>query len=447
MTGRAVMAAGRAARTGVMALAITGVVGVAVGYPAAAGAAPLSCRGAAASPAASQAASVPTVPPVPTEAAIAPEVNPPGDIPDNQAFVTYTSAAGGYAIAMPEGWARTESEANVTFVDKLHRFSVEVGCADAAPTVDAAKTIEAASLAARTSAFELVEVVTVDLPAGPAVLIRYRMNSAPDEVTGKQTRLDVDRYELFKNGRHLARRAGWLGQRRRLQPGLAELPMDGLAALEAHDLYRFYHVGDDETLALRGVSLHVAPGETVAVAGPSGSGKSTLLACLAGLDEPDGGWVAAAGDRLTRRPQPERARVRARRIGVLLQTGNLLNQLTVRENLLVAMTLAGRPNTARVSEALFRVDLAHRAMALPAQLSGGELARAGLALALINDPAILLADEPTGEVDAENERRLLALLAERARQGGAALIVTHSPAVAAAADRTLHLIDGRLSGG
>lgn len=220
--------------------------------------------------------------------------------------------------------------------------------------------------------------------------------------------------------------------------------MDSLVALEAHNLYRFYHAGEDETLALRGVSLRVAPGETVAVAGPSGSGKSTLLACLAGLDEPDGGWVAVAGDRLTRRPQPERARIRARRIGILLQSGNLLDHLTIHENLLLAMALAGEADSTRVSEALLRVDLAHRATALPAQLSGGELARAGMALALINEPAILLADEPTGEVDAENEQRLLALLAARAGQGGAALIVTHSPAVAAAADRTLHLVDGRL---
>ena len=223
--------------------------------------------------------------------------------------------------------------------------------------------------------------------------------------------------------------------------------MDSLVALEAHDLYRFYHAGEDETLALRGVSLRVAAGETVAVSGPSGSGKSTLLACLAGLDEPDGGWVAVAGDRLTRRPQPERARIRARRIGVLLQSGNLLDHLTIHENLLLAMALTGETDSARVGEALLRVDLAHRATALPAQLSGGELARTGMALALINDPVILLADEPTGEVDAENEERLLALLAARARQGGAALVVTHSPAVAAAADRTLHLVDGMLSDG
>jgi hypothetical protein len=132
---------------------------------------------------------------------MAPEVSPPGDIPDNQAFVTYTSADGGYNIAMPEGWARQESGPNVNFVDKLHRFAVDVTCVDSAPTAETAKSVDAAQLAQQIPAFELVEIKPVDLPAGPAILIRYRMNSAPDEVTGKQIRLDVDRYEIFKDGR------------------------------------------------------------------------------------------------------------------------------------------------------------------------------------------------------------------------------------------------------
>jgi putative ABC transport system ATP-binding protein len=222
--------------------------------------------------------------------------------------------------------------------------------------------------------------------------------------------------------------------------------VDDVAALEAHDLYRFYHIGDDETLALRGVSLSVAPGEIVVVVGPSGSGKSTLLNCLAGLDEPDGGWVAVSGERLTRRSQTERARLRSHRIGMLLQAGNLLEHLTVTQNLLLVMELAGRADRRQAYDALDAVGLAGRADGFPSQLSGGELARAGLALALINNPAILLADDPTGEVDAANEDRLLALLTERATSGGSALIVTHSPAVAAVANRVLHLVDGRLSG-
>jgi putative ABC transport system ATP-binding protein len=222
--------------------------------------------------------------------------------------------------------------------------------------------------------------------------------------------------------------------------------MDPIAAcLEAHDLYRFYHASEDETLALRGVSLSLRPGETVAITGPSGSGKSTLLNCLAGLDEPDGGWVAVMGKRMTRRPERERAALRARYIAVLLQSGNLLDHLTVADNLRVAISLApGGPQRVSVDAALGAVGLAERARALPAQLSGGELARAGLALVLMNDPPVLLADEPTGEVDAVNEARLLDLLVKRAHEGGANLIVTHSPAVASVADRVLHLVDGRL---
>jgi putative ABC transport system ATP-binding protein len=220
--------------------------------------------------------------------------------------------------------------------------------------------------------------------------------------------------------------------------------VDGVAALEAHDLYRFYHAGEDETLALRGVSLSVQPGEIVAVVGPSGSGKSTLVACLAGLDEPDGGWVAVAGERLTRRSQVARARLRARRIGVLLQSGNLIDHLTIEQNLVLAQMFAGSSQREKAWAILASVGLADRMAARPSQLSGGEVARAGLALALVNDPAILLADEPTGEVDPLNEDRVLGLLVARARAGGAALVVSHSPAVAAIADRVLRLVDGQV---
>lgn len=192
---------GGTTRRGILALAIAGVIGGSVLGAAApvSAAAALPCSGTPT--AASAVAATPSAAPRPTEAPIAPEVNPPGDIPDNQAFVTYTSQAGGYSIAMPEGWARQEAGTDVAFVAKLHRFTVEITCAGAAPTVETAKSVDAAALAQRVAAFELVEVTTVDLPAGPAVLIRYRMNSAPDDVTGKQIRLDVDRYELFKDGR------------------------------------------------------------------------------------------------------------------------------------------------------------------------------------------------------------------------------------------------------
>jgi putative ABC transport system ATP-binding protein len=214
--------------------------------------------------------------------------------------------------------------------------------------------------------------------------------------------------------------------------------------LEAERLYRFFHTGGEETLALRGVSLTVAAGEMVAVTGPSGSGKSTLLHCLAGLDEPDGGTVRLGGARLTRRPEPERAALRARSIGLLFQADNLFGQLTVDDNLALAQRLAGRDDSAGRLALLDRLGLAGRARALAVELSGGEAQRAALAVALANDPAVLLADEPTGEVDSATGQRIVDLLRERTAAGTATLVVTHTETVAAAADRRLSLHDGEL---
>ncbi|WP_374971507.1 ABC transporter ATP-binding protein [Terrabacter sp. BE26] len=228
------------------------------------------------------------------------------------------------------------------------------------------------------------------------------------------------------------------------------------SALTADRLYRFFRTGEEETLALRGVSLAVAPGETVAVVGPSGCGKSTLLGCLAGLDEPDGGTVRVGGQRLSHRPEAERARLRAQRIGVLLQSRNLLPHLNVRANIELARTAGNagprlrgttqRPSTpVGVTELLERVGLSARAQAYASELSGGELARAGLAVALANDPDIVLADEPTGELDGDSEQQVLQLLRDRAGAGAALLVVTHSTRVVAIADRVIHLHDGMVT--
>ncbi|TQS45466.1 ABC transporter ATP-binding protein [Cryptosporangium phraense] len=206
----------------------------------------------------------------------------------------------------------------------------------------------------------------------------------------------------------------------------------------AENLYRFFHAGDDETHALRGVSLSVEAGEFVALVGPSGSGKSTLLQCLAGLDEPDGGVVRLAGERLSRRPEAERARLRAGRVGVLAQSGNLFPHLTVAQN--VRLVQRGTRSLSHLAG----LGIGHRADAFPEALSGGESVRAGLAVALANDPVILLADEPTGELDATTERQVLDLLHRRAESGTALLIASHSNAVADAADRVLSLEDGEL---
>jgi len=220
--------------------------------------------------------------------------------------------------------------------------------------------------------------------------------------------------------------------------------MSSPPVLEAHELYRFYHAGDDETFALRGVNLSVASEEIVAVVGPSGSGKSTLLSCLAGLDEPDGGHVTVAGERITRRSEALRASLRARWIGVLSQSGNLLDHLSVRQNIMVAQSFARHSVHPSPEDLLAEVGLSDRASARPSTLSGGEAARAGLAVALANDPPVLLADEPTGEVDERNEQLLLDLLRQRAVLGAAIVFVTHSGRAADSADRIVGLHDGRL---
>jgi putative ABC transport system ATP-binding protein len=220
----------------------------------------------------------------------------------------------------------------------------------------------------------------------------------------------------------------------------------GEPLIHVSELYRFYHNGDNETFALRGVSLSVHAGEMVAVVGPSGSGKTTLLACIAGLDEPDGGHVNIAGNRITRRPEAVRTELRAKWLGVLLQSGNLLEHLTVLQNIKFAQNLVKgeHPDT---STLLAAAGLEDRAGAWPSTLSGGEAARAGLAVALANSPPILLADEPTGEVDAKNEVAILKIMRDRTEVGGAVVVVTHSERVAKEANRVIRLSYGRITDG
>lgn len=238
-------------------------------------------------------------------------------------------------------------------------------------------------------------------------------------------------------------------------------------ALEVHELYRFFHIGDNETAALRGVSLTVSAGEIVAIIGPSGSGKSTLLSCITGLDEPDGGWVEIAGVRLTGQPEAARSRTRAEKFGIVLQGANLFGHLTVEQNIRFQMQLAGRMDDKRLAFLLERTDLHRRRGAYPTELSGGEAARTALAVALAADPPILVADEPTAEVDSETERRLIEVIEDRRdaehaslferrlveviedRRNAehATLFATHTEALARKADRIVRLRDGRVVDG
>ena len=207
-----------------------------------------------------------------------------------------------------------------------------------------------------------------------------------------------------------------------------------MSPIEARGLHRFYRRGGSEVAALLDVSLTCAPGETLAVTGPSGSGKSTLLSLLAGLDNPDGGAVHVVGERLSHRSPRATAQLRGRHIGILTQNSGLLGHLTVLDNVRLAARLrqGGGPPPEQLLEEL---GLTHVRKSIPRTLSGGETARAGLAVALAGSPSVLLADEPTAEVSREEESAVLDLIDRHRPASGATVIVTHSSQVAEHADR------------
>lgn len=216
--------------------------------------------------------------------------------------------------------------------------------------------------------------------------------------------------------------------------------------LEARGLHRFFRRGGDEVAALRDVSLTLLPGEMVAVVGPSGSGKSTLLNLLAGLDNPDGGSVTVAGHQLSHETATHQARLRGRLIGVLTQASGLVDHLDVLGNMRLAGSFRSKkPVAADLEQILAALDLTERSRARPSTLSGGETARANLAVALVGGPRLLVADEPTAEVSTAEESSLLRLLRALQPEGGATILVTHSDAVARSADRVLRLVDGKVS--
>jgi ABC-type lipoprotein export system ATPase subunit len=223
-------------------------------------------------------------------------------------------------------------------------------------------------------------------------------------------------------------------------------PADGPPVIEASGLYHIYREAEVETVALRGAQLALPAAAWTSVTGPSGSGKSTLLHVLAGLLPPSGGSVRLDGEDLTRLPPPERARRRRRDIGVVLQRDNLHPLLDVEGNVALPLRLDGRPARevrARVAWLLEQVGLLDRRRHRPAQLSGGEAQRAAVAVALAARPRVLLADEPTGELDEAGTANLLELLAAlRGQEGTAILTVTHNPQVADRADRRLQMRDG-----
>jgi len=202
--------------------------------------------------------------------------------------------------------------------------------------------------------------------------------------------------------------------------------------------------------ALADVSMGVAAGEVVAVMGPSGSGKSTLLNLIAGLDRPSAGTVTVAGRRIDTLGESALARFRARHVGIIFQFFNLLDDLTVEDNVLLPAQLAGssrRQARARADDLLARMGIEEHRNAYPARMSGGQRQRVAIARALVNSPAVLLADEPTGALDTATGQEIGALLRELNEGGQTLVLVTHDPELAERfAARTVRIVDGRLAG-
>jgi putative ABC transport system ATP-binding protein len=217
-------------------------------------------------------------------------------------------------------------------------------------------------------------------------------------------------------------------------------------ALEMIDVFKIFRSGPVETVALRGLDMRVERGELVAVLGPSGCGKSTMLALAAGLDQPSAGEVRAFGDSLARSSESELATYRAHDIAIVFQSDNLWPALSAHQNVMISLRLAGRRDPAAVADsALEEFGLRARRTHRVAALSGGEQQRVAIAAAAARDARLVLADEPTGELDRKNEQLVLGSLSRlRAEHGSTVIVVTHSEKVAAAADRVIELSDGRV---
>ncbi len=217
--------------------------------------------------------------------------------------------------------------------------------------------------------------------------------------------------------------------------------------IQMEGLKKIFFTEEIETHALSSIHLAVARGEFVSIAGPSGCGKSTLLAIMGLLDTPTEGNYLLNGTAVDDLGLAERARIRNREVGFIFQSFNLIGDLTVYENVELPLTYRGMPSwdrRKRAVEALEKVSMSHRLRHYPAQLSGGQQQRVAVARALVGSPSILLADEPTGNLDSKNSEAVMALLRQLHREGATICMVTHDPRFAQAADRTVRLFDGRV---
>jgi putative ABC transport system ATP-binding protein len=217
--------------------------------------------------------------------------------------------------------------------------------------------------------------------------------------------------------------------------------------IKMEDIKKVFRADEVETHALSGIYLDIKPGDYISIAGPSGCGKSTLLSILGLLDTPTGGSYSLNGHSVANLGFAERARIRNREVGFIFQSFNLIGDLTVQENVELPLTyrgLSGTERKQRVEEALEKVGMTHRMGHYPSQLSGGQQQRVAVARALAGKPSILLADEPTGNLDSRNGEAVMELLRDLHREGATICMVTHDARFSRFADRTIHLFDGRI---
>src|ERR1700722_494495 len=237
---------------------------------------------------------------------------------------------------------------------------------------------------------------------------------------------------------------------RRVNPDAREgdgVESDATTLISLTSVTKVFSTDEVETHALAGIELHVRKGEYISISGPSGCGKSTLLAILGLLDTPSDGSYVLNDTRVDQMKLSQRARVRNREIGFIFQAFNLIGDLTVYENVELPLTYRNMPATERkklVKDALERVGMSHRIKHYPSQLSGGQQQRVAVARALAGRPSILLADEPTGNLDSVNGEQVMGLLSELHQEGATICMVTHDPRYARCADRTITLFDGRI---
>ncbi len=367
------------------------------------------------------------------EQPVAPETNAPGDIPDNQAFVAFSSPTDGYQLQVPEGWGRTANGSDVRFVSKLDGVQVTIASSSVAPTAASAQATQVAELQRSGRAVQVGKVQDVQLPVRSTLRPRRISWSCSRHVAKRVVPLSSPRTARCWRPTLIASSACWTSEWSMAETltgtltGSARSVLTRRAMVDADGVGRTYRRGTTNVAALVSATCTVSAGDRIALVGPSGSGKSTLLHLMGGLDTPSSGEIVwpALGARETLRPA---------RVAFVFQTPSLLPSLSVVENVELPLLLGhatGDAARTAARDALQRIGLLEIADKLPEELSGGQGQRVAVARALAHQPQLILADEPTGQPDHGTSQHLFdVLLAALDGTASALVVATHDLAVA-----------------